>query len=247
MTVHRAWFGLVVIVAGGVAYLACPRNELLVAAPPAAQMAKELYAPGEVNTERSRVYIHVGKTGLGHEHAVAGVLKAGHLTLDVAERAGEVVFDMTKFVADPDYARKYIGLQGVSDASTRGKVTANMLGPDVLDVARHSTAIWTISSARATGKQSRRGQPLYEFHGEFTLHGTTRPLRLLAEAEQRDGWFHIVGNFSLLQTDYGIRPFSKAFGAIGVADQLTIYGDLWVASDTTATANARAQAVDQTR
>ena len=39
-----------------------------------------------------------------------------------------------------------------------------------------------------------------------------------------------MGNFSLLQTDYGIKPFTTALGAIGVADRLTIYGDLWVAN-----------------
>jgi hypothetical protein len=27
----------------------------------------------------------------------------------------------------------------------------------------------------------------------------------------------------------GIQPFRKALGAVGVADQLTIYGDLWIA------------------
>jgi len=40
---------------------------------------------------------------------------------------------------------------------------------------------------------------------------------------------HIRGNFTILQTDYGITPYSKAFGAIGVANPLRIYGDLYVA------------------
>jgi len=32
----------------------------------------------------------------------------------------------------------------------------------------------------------------------------------------------------MLQSQFGITPFSKAFGAVGVTDQLTIWGDLWI-------------------
>jgi hypothetical protein len=32
-----------------------------------------------------------------------------------------------------------------------------------------------------------------------------------------------------LQTQFGITPYSKAFGAIGVADKLTIYGEIHIA------------------
>jgi polyisoprenoid-binding protein YceI len=240
MAAHSFWRGVIVI-GGllGVAFLASPPPIPTAAAPPASPRAKPTYAPGDVNLERSRAYIFVGKTGLGHEHAVAGVVKAGAIAIGAKEHAGEVVFDMTKFAADPDYARRYIGLEGASDASTQRKVTDNMLGPDVLDAAQFPTATWTISAAQATGKLSPRGKPLYQFDGQFTLHGTTRPLRLWAEAERHDGWIHIVGKFSMQQTDYGIKPFSKAFGAIGVANQLTIYGDLWVAADGPDAAGAR--------
>jgi hypothetical protein len=45
--------------------------------------------------------------------------------------------------------------------------------------------------------------------------------------EERDGGgVRLRGNFTIMQTQYGIRPYSKAFGAVGVADRLTIYGDI---------------------
>jgi hypothetical protein len=44
--------------------------------------------------------------------------------------------------------------------------------------------------------------------------------------EERPEGLRVRGNFSILQTQYGIRPYSKAFGAVGVADRLTIYGDI---------------------
>ena len=41
----------------------------------------------------------------------------------------------------------------------------------------------------------------------------------------------VRGAFRVKQTDFGITPFSKAFGTIGVADTLVIYGELYVAAD----------------
>ena len=62
------------------------------------------------------------------------------------------------------------------------------------------------------------------------LHGATRKVKVVAEATPATGYIHLRGNFTILQTDYGITPYSKAFGTIGVADSLTIWGDLWIAS-----------------
>lgn len=179
-----------------------------------------------VNSAASRVYIYVGKTGLGHNHGVEGRLKSGSLQLDGAGAGGELVFDMTSFDADTDAARRYVGLTGSTDASTRQQVNANMKGAAVLDVQRYPTAKFAVDGVKRTEKKSRDGHAIYELSGKFTLHGQTRPLKLEASVEDKDGDLHLKGNFSILQTQYGIRPYSKAFGAVGVADRLTIYGDI---------------------
>ena len=180
----------------------------------------------KVNAAASRVYIYVGKTGLGHNHGVEGRLKSGSLQLDGEGVGGELVFDMTSFDADTDAARRYVGLTGSTDASTRQQVNANMKGAAVLDVQRYPTAKFAVEGVKRTEKKSRDGHPIYELSGKFTLHGQTRPLKLEASVEDKGGDLHLKGNFSILQTQYGIRPYSKAFGAVGVADRLTIYGDI---------------------
>lgn len=190
---------------------------------------RQTYAAGDVHLDSSRVYIHVGKTGLGHEHAVEGRLTSGNLMLDGSSPAGELVFDVASFTADTDVARRYIGLEGTTDAATRNKVTANMRGAEVLNVRRHPTARFEVTSITPLAERSRRELPQYQIDGRFTLCGTTRPVRLTADAESRDGWKHLRGGFSILQSAYGITPFSTAFGTIGVADRLTIWGDLWIA------------------
>ncbi len=186
-------------------------------------------APGDVHLDSSRVYIRVGKTGLGHEHAVVGKLQNGAVHLDSTQEAGVLVFDMQTFTADGDAARRYVGLRGSTDAGTQQQVNANMLGRAVLDVARFPTAEFTIASATQLPQKSRRGFEQYELAGDFTLHGVKRPIKIIADAEPKEGWVHLRGAFSILQSQFGIQPFTKAFGAIGVADKLTIYGDLWVA------------------
>lgn len=190
--------------------------------------AEEGQASGEkqANAEASRVYIYVGKVGLGHEHGVEGRLKSGSILLGAKSRAGEIVFDMPTFVADTADARKYLGLEGETPASRQKEVTANMVGADVLDVRRFPTATFKIASALPLKNKSDAGNPLYRLEGEFTLHGVKRPLRLDAEVVAQSGGARLRGAFKILQTDYGIEPYSKALGAVGVADELTIHGEI---------------------
>jgi polyisoprenoid-binding protein YceI len=194
-----------------------------------ATQASESYRPGDVQTVASRVYVFVDKRGLGHQHGVEAKLTSSTLVLGADQNAGRLVFDMTSFNADTPAARRYVGLSGTTDEGTRSAVNENMRGPAVLHVSKYPTATFEVASAKATGKSSRRGSPTYRLEGQFTLHGATQPLAILVEVEQARGWLHVRGNFTISQTSYGITPYSKAFGAIGVADQLKIYGDLFVA------------------
>lgn len=183
-------------------------------------------AAGEVDRSASRVYVHVYKSGLGHEHAVEGRLAEGRLDLAATERAGVLVFDMTSFAADTDEARKYVGLEGTWDAKTRQQVDDNLRGAAVLDVAKHPTARFEIASVTPLEAPSRRGRPQVQLDGQFTLHGTTQSLRVVAEVVEEPGRTRLRGGFAIKQSDYGIKPFSKAFGAIGVADRLVIFGEI---------------------
>ena len=194
---------------------------------------------GDVDLQASRVYVFVGKTGLGHDHGVEGRLKSGRVTLGAAEAAGRLEFNMQSFDADTDAARRYVGLKGSTDAGTRKQVNDNMKGAAVLDVQRHPTAVFEIESAQpvaAASKGGPQGLPQYELAGKFTLHGRTAPLRIRVTAEEKDGRTHLRGSFTILQTAFGIRPYSKAFGAVGVADRLTIHGDIWLDAATKAAA-----------
>jgi hypothetical protein len=185
--------------------------------------------PDQIDLKRSRVYIYVGKKGLGHEHGVEGKIRSGDPHIGAKEGAGIIEFDMASFAADTDRARKYLGLEGSTAASTREQVNKNMLGPDVLNVREFPTATFFIESALQ--KKTKQGKPVVELKGEFTLHGRARPLTLYAQPSEKDGQLHLRGEFSIRQTDFGITPYTAALGTVGVADQLKIFGDIWLAAD----------------
>ncbi len=194
-----------------------------------AAVNKAALAVGDIDTALSRIYVHVDKTGFGHEHGVEAKFKSGRLQLGAMQNAGELVIDMSTFNADTDDARRYVGLDGSTDAGTRKEVNANMLGPDVLDVQRFPTATFKVNSIQAVKAKRPNAPQQIQLAGDFTLHGTTNKLTVIADTAKANGYVRIYGNFSILQSDYGIKPFSKALGAVGVADRLTIYGELWVA------------------
>jgi polyisoprenoid-binding protein YceI len=191
--------------------------------------AANTYQLGDIYLPGSRVYVLVGKTGLGHEHGVVGQLKQGRLRLDQPADAGELAIDMTTFAADTDEARKNVGLPSSTDVSTQQQVNANMRSAEVLDVARFATASFTIKSVKQLPQPSSRNLPQYELDGDFSLHGVTRPIQVMADVEEQGGWLHLRGGFTMLQSQFGITPFRKAFGAVGVSDELKVWGDLWIA------------------
>jgi polyisoprenoid-binding protein YceI len=195
-------------------------------------------APGEVDLDGSRVYVFVGKTGLGHDHAIVGRLVSGGVILDAAQNAGQLVFDMPSFLADTPEARKVLGLVGETDASTRKQTTENMLGPEVLDVARHPTATFDIDSALRSRRPGNGTKPIVDLVGTFTLHGVARKVVIPVEVGSGGRVLRLVGSFRIKQTEFGIKPYKKLGGVVGVADELVIHGDLRIAATPVAGAAA---------
>jgi hypothetical protein len=198
----------------------------------AVQASPSVVPPGQVDVRASRAYARVEKTGLGHEHAIEGRVQQGLVRLGAPANAGAIVFDMASFRADTAAARSYVGLSGETSASTQQQVNANMRGKSVLEVAKYPTATFAIDSALPTDVKSRNGNPTYKLRGRFTLHGTTRPMVMDAELLPTQGLDHLRGGFQIKQSSFGITPFTKAFGAIGVADSMTIYGEIFIGRGT---------------
>jgi len=183
------------------------RRTLLLAA------ASLVYALGvsaqqhNIDTQKSTLTIHVGKTGvfsgLGHEHEVRAPIHSG--TVDTgAHPTVEVHADARALrVIDKDDSEK-----------NRAEVQKTMLGPEVLDSERHQEIVF-----KSTGAEPA-GQGQWTLRGNLTLRGQARPVTV--QVTLKDGRY--TGAATVKQTDFGIKPPGKA--GIRAKDEVKIEFDV---------------------
>ncbi len=146
-----------------------------------------------IDTQKSTLTIHVGKTGifsgLGHEHEVSARIESG--TADTGPQpAVEVHVDVRALrVIDPGESEK-----------DRTEVQKIMLGPEVLDGQGHPEIVFKSTGAEAAGQ----GQ--WTLRGNLTLRGQTRPVTV--QVTLKDGRY--TGKAIVKLTDFGIKPPGKA-------------------------------------
>jgi hypothetical protein len=161
----------------------------------------------DIDTHRSTLTIHVGKTGafsgLGHEHEVIAPIHSG--TADTGSRPTvEIHVNARELrVIDKDASDK-----------DRAEVQQTMLGPEVLDSEHHQEIVFKSTSAEATGQ----GQ--WTLRGNLTLHGQTRPITV--QVTLRDGRY--TGQAIVKQTEFGIKPPEKA--GVKAKDEVRINFDV---------------------
>jgi polyisoprenoid-binding protein YceI len=162
-----------------------------------------------IDSQKSSITIHVGKTGLfsgfGHEHEITASISSG--TVDTAAHTVEFHVDVrTMRVIDKD----------ASD-SDRADVQKTMLGPDVLDSDKHPDIVFRSTSAGPSG-DSR-----WTLRGNLTIRNQTRPVTV--KVSLKDG--HYAGEASIKQTDFGITP--PGVSGIRAKDELKIEFDVQLA------------------
>ena len=147
----------------------------------------------DVDTQKSTLTIHVGKTGafsgLGHEHEVRALIHSGtadtgsHPAVEIHVNARELR------VIDKDASEK-----------DRAAVEQTMLGPEVLDSEGHPEIVLKSTTAESVGEGK------WTLHGNLTLRGQTRPVTV--QVMLKDGRY--TGEATVKQTDFGIKPPGKA-------------------------------------
>jgi len=149
---------------------------------------------------------------LGHDHVVASRSLAG-----VAYPGGpgdparaEFHFRLDAMVVDDDALRRQAGLPAAPAADAIAGTRHNML-VKVLDAERYP-------EVRVQAEQSSAGA----LNADITLHGVTRRYTFPAEIVRTGNSIAATGQFTLLQTDFGIKPFAVFGGALAVQDRLEL-------------------------
>jgi polyisoprenoid-binding protein YceI len=188
--------------------------------------------------------------GLGHLAAMAGDSanrfaiddKAGEVTLSVKKKGA-----LKAFAHDHDMVAKVytgsivwvptqVGSSSVSieidtnqiilldpkmSDDDRADVQKRMRSADVLDVAKFPKLSFTSVNVEGHAKDSSGRTPLTVV-GNLTLHGVTRLAKLEVLLEEKGTDVVVTGEHSIKQSFHGIEPYSTAFGAIAVEDDVTI-------------------------
>jgi polyisoprenoid-binding protein YceI len=164
-----------------------------------------------IDTQKSTLTIHVGKTGvfsgLGHEHEVRAPIHSG--TADTgAHPAVEVHVD----------ARALRVIDKEASEKERADVQKTMLGPEVLDSEGHQEIVFKSTGAEAGGEGR------WTLRGNLTLRGQTRPVTV--QVTLKDGRY--TGEATVKLTEFGIKPPGKA--GVRAKDEVKIEFDVRLAS-----------------
>ena len=110
----------------------------------------------------------------------------------------------------------------VSD-SDRKKIEETMRG-EVLEADKYPEI--TFKSTSVTASRIDEGKYQAKISGDLTLHGTTRNVTFDASVTFYEASLRTQGQFSLKQSDYGIKPVSVAGGTIKVKNELKFSFDI---------------------
>jgi polyisoprenoid-binding protein YceI len=167
-----------------------------------------------IDTQRSRITIHVGKVGLfsaaAHNHVINAPISSGRINESAPQRV-EFTVEAAKMTVEPD-----------------PKVDAK----DQATIQKHMQEM-TLESARypEIRFRSTRVEKLsngdWKVDGELSLHGVTKPVSL--SVKQSGGTY--IAHTVLKQTEFGIKPISIAGGIIKVKNEVEIDFQIFPAQD----------------
>ncbi len=165
----------------------------------------------------SRFQVEVSKAGLlavlAHDHVIGIRGYSGRVVLSprgIADSGMELRID----------TRSLVVLDEKPSAADRAKITRSM-HEEVLESARYPEAIFR-STGVAGMTEGRDGEIRFQLTGDLTLHGVTRAIVLPVTLRRLPGELRATGRYVLKQTDFGIRPYSTAGGAIKVKNEVVI-------------------------
>jgi polyisoprenoid-binding protein YceI len=166
--------------------------------------------------ETGRLIVRTGRSGLGR--------KAGHdLTIEVTRWTGEAVIDTatpseTRVTVEAEPASFEVregtgGVVPLSDAD-RAEIK-KVVREKILHTDRHPRIAFRSTSV--TGSPDS-----FRIEGELTIMDRTRPVTVRGQATGG----RVTGRATVVQSQWGIKPYSALLGALRLADQVEVEFDL---------------------
>ncbi len=165
-----------------------------------------------VGPQHGQLLLRTSRTGLAAQ--------VGHdLTIEVSRWSGRIVVagdpqdSSVEITADLGSLTVLEGKGGVKPLSDKDRREIVGNARKILDVDRHGELRYTSSRVGADGS----------VEGTLHLHGVDKPFQLRV-TDLGNGRYRATGE--LLQTDFGIKPYSGFFGALKLADRVELEVEL---------------------
>jgi len=174
-----------------------------------------------VDRRASEVLIRVDPEGpmarLGHSHVIGGPVISGIVVTEAEnpEARLDLKIDTRSLQVDRPEWRRALGLEAELDGEAIRGTRDNMRSERVLDVARYPEI--GIRSVAIEGPDW-----IPTITARIRLRGEVRELTLPVAVARSGPRIEAIGRFELLQSDFGIQPFSTAGGALRVSDRMRI-------------------------
>ena len=174
----------------------------------------------KINSELSQIIVTVRRGGLmarlGHDHIVASNHVQGFIYLDRENQQckADIFVPLNALEVDNIELRAASAMTTEPSAADIAGTKSNMLKS--IEAIAYPFAL--LQSSDCTGSLSSR-----PVSAELNIHGVTQAVQLAVAAKQPAlGQLALSGEFSLLQSDFGIKPFSIMNGLIKVQDELVL-------------------------
>ena len=150
---------------------------------------------------------------MGHDLVIDATRWSAALTIDetAPDRSSlQITVDATSF----EIREASGGVKALSDKE-RGEILKN-IAKKVLSTDRHPEIRFASTSVQVTDSGT------VDADGDLTLAGTTKPVQVRINLEDPAGQPTLTATMPLVQSDFGIKPYSAMMGALKVADEVTI-------------------------
>lgn len=177
----------------------------------------------EIDPQASALDIHVFRAGtfarLGHNHVVSSRSVTGRVWMrpQLSASGFELSFPVADLIVDDPDARRAAGSDFPPDVPAGDKegTRKNMLRKEVLDAENYPKV--TVKSATLAGSLQAP-----QITARITIKDATKEVTVPTSVVVNGARLTAKGEFEIRQTDFGMKPFSVALGALEVQDQLRI-------------------------
>jgi polyisoprenoid-binding protein YceI len=188
--------------------------------PPTDLAGAQIYT---LDPQVSQIHILVYRGGtlarLGHNHVISSKSLHGRAWVhsDFQRSGFEVTLPIATLIIDDPATRALHGEQFATEVAQKDidGTRRNLMRPEVLDGEQFPEIKLVASRVSGTVKT-----PQVSAH--VTIRGVTREIPIPLDLKVQQDHLIATGEFDLLQTDFGIKPFSIALGALQVLDELHV-------------------------